>query len=334
MCSACAMLCGPGAGSLHAQEGPSIIGAVAGAQEAEKGKECCAYMGIYMEELTARIKDKASYPHATGVLIANVAPGGPAEKAGIESGDIVYLFDGVKVGDATQLAKLVKERKAGDNVAVVIFREGKEKKLSVTLDRRDPQAVKDALGAYTVVDMDQALRDAYRSAGRVYMKSMMKGHLGMVLLDLNDDIAPYFGVKNGAGALVYAVEKGSPAEKAGIKGGDVIASVNGGAVETVECVTSGLADIEKGDKVTLEILRKGVKKSYVLEADETYASAGVFIAPFDQGAIKVKKAPAPPDWVEAEMSKEEALKLKEEMKVLKERLKELEERLGDVEKRE
>jgi membrane-associated protease RseP (regulator of RpoE activity) len=333
--AACAILLGPDAASLHAQDGPGIISVVGGAQEAENGKECCAYLGIYMDDLTTRMKEKASYPHAKGVLITSVYPGGPAEKAGIEGGDICYSFDGVKVEDPAQIAKLVKERKAGDKVAVVIFRKGKEKKLFVTLERREPEpSVKDALGAYTIVDMDEMLKDAYRSAGRVYVKSMMKGHLGMVLLDLNDDIAPYFNVKSSAGALVYTVEKGSPAEKAGIKGGDVIASVNGGAVETVECVTSELADIEKGDKVTLEILRKGVKKSYVLEADETYASAGVFIAPFDQGTIKVKKAPAPPDWIEAEKSKEEAQKLKEAMKALKERLKELEERLGDVEKRE
>ncbi len=332
--AACAILWGPGAASLHAQEGPSVIGAVGGAQEVEKGKECCAYMGIYMDDLSARIKEKASYPHANGVLITNVAPGGPAEKAGIESGDIVYLFDGVKVEDAMQLGKLVKGHQVGDNVPVVIFRDGKEKKLTVKLERRDPQTVKDALGAYVTVDMEDVLKDAYRSAGNVYVKSMMKGHLGMVLLDLNDDIAPYFSVKKSAGALVYVVEKGSPAEKAGIKGGDVIAGVDGAAVESVECVTSGLADIEKGDKVTLEILRRGVKKSCVLEADETHPSVGMFIAPFDQGTIKAKKAPPPPEWLEANRSKEEAQKLREEMKVLQERLKELEERLGDVEKRE
>jgi serine protease Do len=308
---------------------------VVSAQEAEKGQECCAYMGIYMEDLTARMKEKAGYPHEKGVLISNVAPGGPAQKAGIESGDICYSFDGVKVQDSGQLAKLVKERKAGDKIAVVMFREGKEKKLFVTLERRAPvPAVKDALGAYTVVDMDEMLKDAYKSSGKLYLKSFMKGHLGMALLDLNEDIAPYFGAKEGDGALVYSVEKGSPAEKAGIRGGDVIAGVNGTAVEGASCVTSELSDIEKGDKVALEVLRKGIKKTYTLEADGSYASTGVFIAPFDQGVYKVKKAPAPPEWVEAEKSKEEALKLKEEMKVLKERLKELEERLGEVEKKE
>lgn len=329
--AACAILFEFGAAPLRAQDCIAVVSA----QEAEKGQECCAYIGIFMEDLTARLKEKAGYPHETGVMIAKVAPGGPAEKAGIRDGDIFYTFDGVKTEDAAQLGKLVRERKAGDKVAVVLFREGKEKKLFVTLDRREPvPAVKDALGAYSVIDTDAMLKDAYRSAGRMYVKAMVKGHLGMVLLDLNDDIAPYFSVKNGAGALVYSVEKGSPAEKAGIRGGDVIASVNGASVETVECVTSGLSDIEKGDKVTLDVLRKGVKKTYVLEADESVASTSVFIAPFDQDVYKVKKAPAPPAGLEAEKSKEEALKLKEEMKVLQERLKELEERLGEVEKRE
>jgi predicted metalloprotease with PDZ domain len=176
--------------------------------------------------------------------------------------------------------------------------------------------------------------DSYKSANKLYLQSVTRGHLGMALVDLNEDLAPYFSVKKGGGVLVFSVETESPAGKAGIKGGDVIVSVNGAAVGASSDITGALAELEKGDMVSLDVLRRGVKKSYELEAGEGIRTSQIFVAPFEQGGIKIKKAPAPPAWVEAERSGDEARKLKEEMKALKERLKDLEERLGNVEKKE
>ena len=335
LCAACACMVGLAAVSARAQDASGSISVIVSGGETEKGKECCTYMGIFMDELTARMKEKAGYPHATGVFISSVAPDGPAEKAGIEDGDICYLFNGVKVEDPAHLGKLVRERKEGEKVAVVIYREGKEKKLFVKLDRRAPlPSIKDELGAYSVKDLSEILSDAYKSTNKLYLKSCARGHLGMALMDLNEDIAPYFSVKKGEGVLVFSVETDSPAAKAGIKGGDVVASVNGSAVGTASDIIGELAEIEKGDKVSFDVLRKGVKKSFELEADEGFGTSRIFVAPFEHSGVKIKRAPSPPVWVEAEKSADEALKLKEEMKALKERLKDLEERLGNVEKKE
>lgn len=340
LCAACACAFGFGfaAASARAQDAPSGISGVVSGEETDKGKDCCTYMGIFMDELTARMKEKADYPQATGVLISHVVPDGPAEAAGIEDGDICFLFDGVKVEDPVHLGKLVRERKAGEKVAIVIYRDGKEKKLLVKLDRRAPlPSIKEELGAYSVEDLSDVLGEAYKSVNKLCVKSCVRGHLGMALMDLNEDIAPYFSVKKGEGVLVFDVETDSPAAEAGIKGGDVIAGVNGSAVGTVSDIADELAEIEKGERVSLDVLRKGVKKSYELEADGGSGMSRIFVAPFEQSKInkiKIKKAPSPPIWIEAERNADEALKLKEEMKALKERLKDLEERLGNVEKKE
>ncbi len=330
-----AFVSGLAAASARAQDAPGVMSVTMRSGETEKGKDCCTYLGIFMEELTAGMKEKAGYPRTTGVVIANVSPGGPAEKAGIEGGDICYLFDGVKVEDSAHLAKLVKARKEGEKVAIVIYREGKEKKLFVKLEHRDLlPSVKDELGSYSVEDLSKIMVDASKSAGKFYMQSATRGHLGMALVDLNEDLAPYFSVRKGEGVLVFSVEAESPAAKAGIKGGDVIASVNGVAVATAGDISGELAEIEKGDMVSLDVLRKGVRKSYELEADAGSGMSRIFVAPFEQSGIKIKKVPAPPAWVESEKSTQEARKLKEEMKALQERLKDLEERLGNVEKKE
>ncbi len=332
LCAACVCVLVLVAVSARAQEAPVGVSLAASGGETENVKDCCTYVGIFMDELTASMKEKAGYPHETGVVISSVAPGGPAEKGGIVGGDICYLFDGVKVQDSATLAKLVRDRKAGEKVAMVIYREGKEKKLFVTLDKRTPPpAVKDELGSYSVEDLSKIMGDQYK---KVYLQSMTRGHLGMALVDLNEDLAPYFSVKKGEGVLVFSVESESPAAKAGLKGGDVIASVNGVAVGTSGDVTGELADLEKGDMVSFGVLRGGVKKSFELEADADFGTNRIFVAPFEQSGIKIRKAPVPQGWKGSDMSKDETLKLKQEMKALKERLKDLEERLGDVEKKE
>lgn len=332
--AACAFVFGLAAVSARAQDAPGGVGVAVSGAEAEK-KDCCTYLGIFMDELTASMKEKAGYPHETGVVISSVAPGGPAEKAGIEGGDICYLFNGVKAEDPAHLGKIVRERKAGEKIAMVIYREGKEKKLFVKLDRRAPlPSAKDELGAYSVEDISKIMGDAYTSAGKVYLQSMTRGHLGMALVDLNEDLAPYFSAKKGEGALVFSVEPESPAAKAGIKGGDVIVNVNGAAVGASSDITGALAELEKGDMVSLDVMRRGVKKSYEIEAGEGIRTSQLFVAPFEPSRIKIKKAPAPPVWVEEDKAKDDARKLREEMKALQERLKDLEERLGNVEKTE
>jgi len=322
--------------SARAQDAPGGgLCIVASGPDTEKVKDCCAYMGIYMDELTASMKEKAGYPHETGVVISSIEPGGPAEKAGIEGGDICYLFNGVKVKDAAQLGKLVREQKAGEKVAIVIYRDGEEKKFFVKLDRRAPlQSPKDKYVPYSVEDLRKIMGGDRTSINKMYLQSVTRGHLGMALVDLNEDLAPYFSVKEGEGVLVFSVGKESPAAKAGIKGGDVIVGVNGVAVRTSGDVSAELAELEKGDMVSLDVLRRGIKKSYKLEADETFGESQIFVAPFEHSGMKVKKAPLFPGLKDSEMSKEETLKLREEMKLLQERLKELEDRLGDVEKKE
>jgi S1-C subfamily serine protease len=331
---ACALVFGLAPVSVRGQVVASPVNVVVvSAGDSEKVEACCTYLGIFMDELTARMKEKAGYPHENGVMITTVVPGGPAEKAGIKDGDICYLFDGVKVEDPVQLAKLVRERKAGDKAAIVIYRDGKEQKLFAKLETRPPAPkLNDELGAYSVQDLGKLMGNASKSVSRLYMQSMAKGHLGMLLADLNEDLAPYFGLKKGEGVLVIDMEWDSPAAQAGIKAGDVIVKVNGTAVSTIADISDELSDVEKGDTVSLDVLRKGAKKSFTVKADEALGMSRIFVAPFEPSGITGKKVPSPSVWVEGSKKDEEARKLKEEMKALQERLKDLEDRLGRIEK--
>jgi S1-C subfamily serine protease len=299
--------------------------------EDENGKSHFAFMGIYMDDLTHRVKSKLKYPHETGVLITKVEEASPADDAGLAENDIVYLFDGDKVENSAQLASLVRAQKPGAKAVLVVYRSGAEKKVTVTLGaRKSPIIITDDFGKYSE-ELSKAMSDANRSAIRIYRESlMMKGRLGMVLHNLDEELAGYFGVKKDEGVLVLDVEDDSPAAKAGIKSGDVVVGMNGDAVSGAEDFMDALSKAAGGDTVSLDVVRKGSKKTVELEIEEGLKSYQLHIAPFERS----ETGKEPLKGYLMKKNSEEAAKLKEEMNALKERLQELEDRLNKAEKKE
>ena len=92
-------------------------------------------------------------------------------------------------------------------------------------------------------------------------------YLGIVLQELNSDLASYFGVKAGEGALIIGVEKDTPAEKAGLKSGDVIVQMGDKAVTDAASVHEILAGLKKGDTIALTVVRHGKKETLKAEPD-------------------------------------------------------------------
>lgn len=86
--------------------------------------------------------------------------------------------------------------------------------------------------------------------------------------DLSEQLGDYFGVKDGQGVLVTEVVKDAPAEKAGIKAGDVITSLDGKKIEEVETLIDELDEYSEGDQVKVGVLRKGKKKSFKVTLEE------------------------------------------------------------------
>jgi serine protease Do len=92
-----------------------------------------------------------------------------------------------------------------------------------------------------------------------------RGWLGVVISDINDDVAEYHGVKDKKGAMVMDVVKGDPADMAGIQPNDIIVEVNDHKVETSRDLTNLVAGIPVGDKVKIEVLRNGKKQTFSVE---------------------------------------------------------------------
>lgn len=247
-----------------------------------------AQLGVMVSDPSTRQSSQANSDLLrAGIVVDEVNPGGPAEKAGIKAGDIIVDYDGEKVRSARQFTRLVQETPEGRSVAIGILRDGKKQTLNAT-----PEA-----GRMTWNfggDVERALREAergmrgfrfdvpggrqfeFRNDGREPRRfeyrmpdrvmplpgfGASRGRLGVSVQSLTDDLQEYFGVKDG-GALVSSVTPESAASKAGVKAGDVIVSVNGRSVRDADELIDQLGDLT--GEVTIVVMRD--KKETTLKA--------------------------------------------------------------------
>lgn len=225
----------------------------------EKGRVSRGWLGVLIVEN----KDGE-------VEIIDVEKNSPAELAGLEEGDIIFEVEGKQISSTRQLSTLIQKRKPGDVVTIRIRRQGKEKELEVRL------------GEYPEEDFrresERKLKEWFPDYFRSYPPSSFpwrwsnRRYIGLYLQELNHELSAYFGVKEGRGLLVTRVEKDSPADKAGIKVGDVIVRADGHRVEMIDELSRIIQRKEKGDTVELEFLRDKKKKKVEVEVAEERGS--------------------------------------------------------------
>jgi serine protease Do len=200
-----------------------------------------------------------------GVVVETVEPGGPADKAGVKTGDTITDFDGEKVRGVRQFSRLVQETPAGRSVAVALQRGSQHLTVNVTASRA-------SLGDdFALRLLDTPVRPAMPTppeppraprapeavsppAAPFEMFRIANGRsLGVSLETLDEQLGQFFGVKDGV--LVRSVEQGSAAAKAGVKAGDVITSVNARRVYEAQDVNRAIARMDDGGEFALEIVR-------------------------------------------------------------------------------
>src|SRR5262245_8627216 len=199
----------------------------------------------------------------SGVVVEEVRPDSPAEKAGIKRSDVIVTFDGERVRSVRQFSRLVQETPPGRTVKATVLRDGKQTDLEIT-----PREGRGVLRG-TYLDGDRfrdglpwdldMLRDRLPDAWRgglpftFDLQGAMSGRrLGIDVDPLSDQLAQYFGAKEGV--LVRSVTDGSAASRAGLKAGDVITSVDGQPVRSREDLVRALRDA-KADELTIGIVR-------------------------------------------------------------------------------
>ena len=230
------------------------------APEASAAKD--AWLGVYTQTLTPELREGLNYT-GTGALVSRVVEDGPAAKAGVQKGDVIVGINTATIASATDLTDAIGKAKVGQSISVRIVRDGTRRTLNAKLAERpadDEDAApmapgtrydKNGDGDFDFHDMPMA------------MFGMGRGRLGVRVQDLNPDLGSYFGVNDGKGVLITEVLKDTPAEKAGLKAGDVITKVGDKKVEDSDDLVSALRDADQ--KVTLTVMRQ--KSSRTIESE-------------------------------------------------------------------
>jgi serine protease Do len=195
-----------------------------------------------------------------GVVVEEVRPDSPAEKAGVKRADVFVSFDGERVRSVRQFTRLVQETPPGRSVKATVLRDGQQRDLEIT-----PREGRGALTG-SFVDRDR-LPDMRAFGDRLpYLDMLPRGmpfdfdfpgltsapRLGVDVDPLSDQLAEYFGAKEGV--LVRSVTDGSAASRAGLKAGDVITSVDGQPVRSREDLVRAVRDA-RTDELTIGIVR-------------------------------------------------------------------------------
>ena len=243
------------------------------------------WLGVTLQELNDGLRDGMGYD-GDGVLVNQVLTDSPADRAGLRSGDVIVRFNGRTATSPDQLTQLVRDSRVGQNVSVTVVRNGERRTLSAHLGSRPddqdmptPQARSKSrdddhgdmeMGhgdMKTMGDLD-ALKDMRgfegMGPGMMMMGGMGRGRLGVRTQELSDDLSSYFEAPPGSGALVLEVLKDSPAERAGIKAGDVIVRVGDKKVAGPDELANITRSAPEGS-IDVTVLRHGSKRT--LEAD-------------------------------------------------------------------
>lgn len=180
-----------------------------------------SYLGVDTRDVTADRVQALKLREERGVEITTVDQDAPAGKAGLKVGDVITEFNGQRVEGQEQLRRMIQETPPGRSVALGIMRDGVPQSVQAVLaERRRPRIV--AAPRIRIPDMPDFPEPPEIAMGGVWVESRNSAKLGVVVDDLTKQLAEFFGAREGQGVLVKSVEKGSPAEVAGVRAGDVI----------------------------------------------------------------------------------------------------------------
>ncbi|HSB18282.1 MAG TPA: PDZ domain-containing protein [Bryobacteraceae bacterium] len=231
-----------------------------------------SFLGIGVTEIDSDRARSLKLDEERGVEVTKVVPDSPAAKAGMKTGDIVLEYNGQKVVGTEQFVRLVRETPIGRNVRLLLSRDGKTQTLTATTASRKQQQArvfamppgKDWARLGEEMESLNELQFRMPDIPKAYM-SWRTSVLGVEAESLEAQLADYFGVKEGV--LVRSVLKDSPAEKAGLKAGDIIIRVSETKVTTPRDVSSAIrsARSQKTFPITVVRNRKEMTLTVTLE---------------------------------------------------------------------
>jgi len=186
------------------------------------------YLGVGVQDLTDEKAKALNLKDNSGVEISAVTDGAPAAKAGVRVGDVILEVNGQKVTGREQFAELIAANAPGTKIALAVARISGKLSIAATVETRPP-GFTPGIVPQSIVPLSQEDLQMMMAAQAAVASSGAQP-IGFVGESLGSQLAAFFGVQEGV--LVQAVGERTPADRAGLKAGDVIVKVNGMPVAT------------------------------------------------------------------------------------------------------
>jgi len=205
----------------------------------EHGNVTRGYLGVTIQDLTAELAKSFGLNDTRGVLVSQVMPDTPAEKAGMKQADVIVSLDGKPVDTSASLRNEVAMTVPGTAIKVGVIRDGKKMTLNVKVEK-----------------MSEDMLTSSRSEDL--------SNLGMSVATLNNDLAKQYGFENESGVVVTGVDQGSLAARTGIRPGMLIKEIDRKPVKNVKEFEDAL---KKGGKKPVLLFIKDNRGSHFVAID-------------------------------------------------------------------
>jgi serine protease Do len=187
----------------------------------EGKKVLYGWLGINIQDVTADLAQAFQLPDAQGVIVARVIPDSPAQKGGVQDGDVILRFNGEPVKDVRDLLKRMSQIRVGEKVTLRVIRDGKERDLKVEVGERPSD----------LESLEAGVEGGWR---------------GLEVGRLTPQLAERYGHPFDEGVIVTHIEPGSSADRSGLRVGDLIIEINRYPVRSVQDFSKAVSRV-KGD---------------------------------------------------------------------------------------
>lgn len=209
-----------------------------------KGKVVRGWLGVGIQPVTEDLAIKFGVKEGDGVLVNEVFEGDPADKAGLQPGDIIVKVNGKPVDTPQTLSRLVAGLGPGKKAEVEVMRDGKKKTLTVELAERKEETV-----VASIPPKPEPL-------------------LGLNVQDITPELVERFKLKKeDKGVLITKVDPGSIAESEGLREGDLIREINRERIDNEKDFKASVGKIKKGESVLMRVIRENRAFFVVLKAE-------------------------------------------------------------------
>jgi serine protease Do len=210
----------------------------------EKGKVVRGWVGVTIQVVTPKLKEKFGLESEQGALVAEIAKDSPADKGGLKRGDVIISFAGKKVKEMNALPPLVADTPVGKEVEVIVIRKGREKRLTVT-----------------VGELEEETRMATTTTPEI------EDSFGLSVQELTPELAESLSLKGEKGVVVTNVKRGSPAHEAGLQRGNLIQEIESQRVESMDDYNRMMRESSSNKQILMVIKHRGHTRYVILKKE-------------------------------------------------------------------